>query len=165
MDDVLQTILDLMKNNINYVTVGTVKSFYKGKVNAEVIPRSNLRALMVYGTSTNVVAKSTCQDQYVYSITIKLVDHLTNYIKEAGVTETIKHQEAMYNLVEDRETTGVLKADTVLGILRANIRTDDFLFNNEINVDYSIVPPESGQFWRIECDVNFTATTDILLRP
>ena len=164
MDDVLQTILDLMKATINDNST-QIKTFYKGKVNPEVVPMDYLPALMVYGNSTSVSALSTCKDQYVYDITIKLVDNLKNYLSTSGVDETIKHQEAMYNLIEDRETTGVLKADTVIGILRANIRTDDFLFNNDIIADYSIVPSESGTFWRIECDVNITATTDILSRP
>ena len=165
MDDALQTILDLMKASINSVTAGTIKTFYKGKVNPDVVPQDYMRALMVYGNSTSVVALSTCKDQYKYDITIKLVDNLKNYLSTSGVTETIKHQEAMYNLVEKRETTGVLKADTVMGILRANIRTDEFLFNNDITADYTIVPSESGSFWRLECDINLTATTDILSRP
>jgi len=164
MNDVLQTILDLMKDNINENET-KINTFYKGKVNPEVVPKSNLKALMVYGNSTNVVALSTCKDQYVYDITIKVVDHLTSYMSEKGVDQTILHQEAMYKLAEERETTGVLKADTVVGILRANIRTDDFLFNNDISVDYTIVPSEAGSFWRIECDINLTATTDILSRP
>jgi len=164
MDDVLQTILDLMKASINDNET-KIKTFYKGKVNPEVVPKSYMRALMVYGNSTNVIALSTCKDQYTYDITVKLVDHLTSYMSENGVDETIKHQEAMYKLAEERETTSVLKADTVLGILRSNIRTNNFLFNNDINVDYTIVPSESGTFWRLECDINLTATTDILSRP
>ena len=164
MDDVLQTILDLMKATINDNST-QIKTFYKGKVNSEVVPMDYLPALMIYGNSTSVSALSTCKDQYVYDITIKLVDNLKNYMSTSGVDETIKHQEAMYNLVEDRETTGVLKADTVLGILRSNIRTAKWLNNNDIDIDYTIVPSEAGNFWRIECDINLIATTDILSRP
>jgi len=165
MDDALEDILTLIKATINTVDSDKIKTFYKGKVNAEVVPRSNMRALMVYGNSTSVVAKSTAKDQYQYDITIKIVDHLTAYLKETGVVETLESHEAFYNLVEERESDGSLKADTVLGILRANIRTDSFLYNNDILANYAIIPPESGQFWRLECDINLTATTDIVIRP
>jgi len=136
-------------------------TFYKGEV--AIVPQSYLPALMVFGNQTTVVAKSTAKDQYVYDITARAVIDLKLYLKESGTNDIISAQMAMYNFMEERNADGSLKSDTVLGVLRGNIRTDDFIFNNDVTITYSVI--QTGEFFYYKADCNFTATTDLLLRP
>lgn len=137
-----------------------IKSYYQGEV--VVVPQSYLPALMIFGNSTEVVAKSTAKDQYKYDITVRVVIDLKLYLKESGTGETLAAQQAIINLMEERNTDGTLKAATVLGCLRDNVRGTDYLFNNDINIEYKTI--QRGEFWYYQADCNLTATTDLLTR-
>lgn len=134
---------------------------YQGEV--LVVPKSYCPALMVYPISTEVVAKSTAKDQFVYTIGIRAIVDLKKYLTESGTGDTIKAMEAIVNLMEERESNGTLKAATVLGVLRANIRTAEFLFNNNIRINYSSV--REGEWFYLKAETTLTATTDLLTRP
>jgi hypothetical protein len=144
--------------------IGTtlIKSYYQGEVVTPAIPQSYLPALMVFGNSTEVVAKSTAKDQYRYNITIRVVIDLKLYLKEAGTGATISAQQAIINLMEERNTDGTLKDATVLGTLRNNVRGTDYLYNNDITIEYKTI--ERGEFFYYQADCNLTATTDLLTR-
>lgn len=157
----MNRILSELKTKLSTAMGSTlIKSYYQGEV--VVVPQSYLPALMVFGNSTEVVAKSTAKDQYRYDITIRVVIDLKLYLSEVGTGDTIKAQQAIINLMEERNTDGTLKSTTVLGTLRANIRGTDWLFNNDINIAYKTI--QRGEFFYYQADCNLTATTDLLTR-
>ena len=157
----MNRILSELKTKLS-TAIGSnlIKSYYQGEV--VVVPQSYLPALMIFGNSTEVVAKSTAKDQYKYDITIRVVIDLKAYLSEAGTGDTIKAQQAIINLMEERNTNGTLKTTTVLGTLRANIRGTDWLFNNDITIQYKTI--QRGEFFYYQADCNLTATTDLLTR-
>jgi len=156
----MNRVLSELKTKLSTAMTTSIKQYYQGEV--VVVPQSYLPALMVFGNSTEVVAKSTAKDQYKYNITIRVVIDLKLYLSEAGTGDTIKAQQAIINLMEERNTDGTLKANTVLGTLRDNVRGTDYLFNNDINIEYKTI--QRGEFWYYQSDCNLTATTDLLTR-
>lgn len=128
-----------------------------------IVPQSYLPALMVFPISTKVVAKSTAKDQYVYTIGIRAIVDIKKYVTENGTADKIKAMEAIVNLMEERNADGTLVAATVLGVLRANIRAEEFLFNNDIDIRYSAV--REGEWFYQKAEITLTATTDLLTRP
>lgn len=158
MNDVLAELLDLLQAGVG----ANITSYYQGEV--LLVPQSYLPALMIWGKSTEVIAKSTACDQSKYTIGIRVVVDLKKYVDVAGVTEIIKAQEALINIMEER-TDGVPDADTVLGVLRDvdNIRGIDYLFNNEITINYSTV--QRGEFFYAQAEMELNATTDLRPRP
>ncbi len=144
--------------------IGTtlIKTYYQGEVVTAAVPQSYLPALMVFGESTEVVAKSTAKDQYKYSIGIRVVIDLKKYLTEAGVTEVLKAQEAIINLMEERSSDGTTKAATVLGCLRDNVRGTNYLYNNDITIEYKTI--ERGEFFYYQAECRLSATTNLLTR-
>lgn len=159
MNRVLAELLTKLK-----AAIGTtlIKTYYQGEVVTPAVPQSYLPALMVFGESTEVVAKSTAKDQYKYTIIIRVVIDLKKYLKESGVSEILTAQEAIINLMEERNSDGTTKATTVLGCLRDNVRGTDYLFNNDITIDYKTI--ERGEFFYYQAECRFSAVTDLLLR-
>lgn len=157
----MNNVLDELKTKLK-AAIGTtkIKSYYQGEVVA--VPKSNLPALMIFGRGTTITAKSTAKDQYQYNITIRIVVDLNNYLSTAGVTEVLKAQEAIINLMEERETDGTLKSDTVLGCLRDNIQGTKYLYNNDIEIEYQTI--QRGDYFYYQADCNLPVTTDLLTR-
>jgi hypothetical protein len=157
MNEVLAKIIELLK-----AEMPQIKTFYEGEVVMGTVPRSHLPAVMVFGNSTNVIAKSTCTDQYTYNITIRLVSDLMKFVSEKGTGEIIKAQEYLIDTMEKRDSQGVLENDTILGVMRKNIGTNKYLFNNDIRITYQTI--QTGEFFYVKAEMNLTATTDILSR-
>jgi len=156
----MNRVLSEIKTLLSTAMTTSIKQYYQGEV--AVVPQSYLPALMIFGNGTEVVAKSTAKDQYRYNITIRVVIDLKLYLKESGTSDTIKAQQAIINLMEERNTDGTLKDATVLGTLRNNVRGTDYLFNNDITIEYQTI--QRGEFFYYQADCNLTATTDLLTR-
>lgn len=140
-----------------------IKKFFNGRV--KLVPSSYMPALMVYGARTNVIAKSTAKDQFRFTLVVRVVVNLASYFSEEGVDETIKSQEDLRNIMEERNADGSLKANTVLGILRDkdNVRGVNYLYNNDITIEYEI--DERGKFPVAVAELRMEATTNLTLRP
>jgi len=156
----MNLVLAELKSILSTAIGASIKAYYQGEV--AVVPQSYLPALMIFGRSTNVVAKSTAKDQYQYNITIRVVIDLKKYLSESGTGDTIKAQEALINLMEERNSDGTTKAATVLGALRDNVRGTQYIFNNDITIEYSTI--QQGEYFYYKADCNLTATTDLLTR-
>ena len=159
----MNRVLDEIKSLLSTAMTTRIKSYYKGEV--EPVPQSYLPALMIWGKSTTVVALSTAKDQYVYEIGIKVIIDLKTQLDEAGTGEIIKSQQEIINIMEERNTDGTLKSDTVLGTLRDtdNVKGTDYLFNNEIKIEYEKI--EGDEFPYIRAELTLEATTNLLTRP
>src|SRR3989344_3978454 len=148
----MNRVLSEIKTLLSTAMTTSIKQYYQGEV--AVVPQSYLPALMIFGNGTEVVAKSTAKDQYRYNITIRVVIDLKLYLKESGTSDTIKAQQAIINLMEERNTDGTLKDATVLGTLRNNVRGTDYLFNNDITIEYQTI--QRGEFFYYQADCNLT---------
>lgn len=155
----LREIKEMLEDNLQ----GVFKTFYLGEVTP--VPQSYCPALMVIPNTTQVVAQSTAKDQYVYNITIRIVVDVKKYFSEDGTGDTIKVSDAIVNLVEKRTQTGALDPSCVMYHLRntETIRGEYYLFNNNINVEYSRL--EQGEFPYVYADITLEATTDTITRP
>ena len=159
MNDVLDELKSLFSATINSVDSDRIKTFYIDEV---VVPaQSYLPVLMVIGNTTNIIAKSTSKDQFTYGITIRVVVDIKKLLKSAGTGTTINAQNELKKIMEERNSDQTLKADTVLGILRANIKGTDYLFNNDITTTYTSA--ENWPYVIAECEL--IATTNLISRP
>lgn len=154
-------ILDEIKTDLS-TAIGstTIKTYYTGEI--LLIPQSYLPALMVFGTETNIIPKSTAKDQTTHRITIRVVHSLVTKLDEAGTGTTLQAHEDLVKIMEERNSSMVPLSTTVLGTLRRNISGTDYLFNNEIQIVYKTL--QAGEFWYVSADCNLTATTNLVLR-
>jgi len=159
MNDVLDEIKILMQAGMNTTTT-KIKSFYQGEVMP--VPQSYLPAMMIFGNSTEIIAKTTAEDQFVYDITIRVITDIKKQLKTAGTGEVIKVQQDLINIMEERNANGTLKNDTVLGILRDHIRGTDYMFNNNLTINYNIVA--EGEWFYAKAEIRLEATTDLKAR-
>lgn len=159
MTEAVEEIKTLLSSNMESTDV---KTFYQGEIDFDLVPKSYLPAAMIFGTNTDHNAHGTAKDQSIYSITIRVVLDVKAYFSESGTGDTIKAQEALQDIMEERDANGVPLETTVLGILRRNIRGTNFLFSNRMNISYSKM--RTGEFFYVSADLTMTATTDLVSR-
>lgn len=160
MNDVLDELKALFETNL---TGRSIKKFYKGEI--ALVPQSYTPVFMIWGVSTEIIAKSTACDQFVYTIQIRIEDSLNHTLKSTGIADDdLEDQETLINTMEERETNGQLKSNTVMGILRtvSNISGTSYLFNNELTATYSRIL--KGEYWAVRAELTLTATTDLVER-
>lgn len=159
MNDVLAELLTLLETALST----RITSYYQGEV---VVPaKSTLPALMVIGNSTRIGKSSTASDQYIHSVTVKVVANVMSYVSEEGnATGVIAAQEDLIDIIEERESNTTLKSNTVLGCLRknANIRTGKFEYNNNFVVQYDTI--RTGQFFYVSASVTLDLISDLIQR-
>src|SRR3990167_2753058 len=134
MNLVLKEIRDLLQTNLTT----SFKRYYVGKIKTP--PESYLPILMVHGISTSQIAanSTTSKDHYKYKVEISIIENVYNYVTTNGVESdlVLKTQQAVRNKLEERETTGVPKATSILGVLRRNIPGTNYRFNHNIEISY-----------------------------
>jgi len=104
--------------------------------------KMDLPFLCIYGLNTQLQAPlTTCKDRYTFSIRIDIFSNVYNYVSTAGTEsdDVIKAQKSIYEKMEKRTTGQIPDADTVLGAIRrlTLLRGTNFLFSNDIVIDYS----------------------------
>ena len=160
----MNELLDEIKGYLSAALTTKFTTYYKGEV--IIVPKSYLPALMVWGNSTKVVARTTSQDQYSYGITIKAVVDINKYVNEAGTGTSVKAQEDLYKLMEERDpTTNQPIATCVLGVLRKveNISGVKYLYNNDIDIQYSTI--QTGEYFYCTATMTLNLVTDLINRP
>ena len=157
----MNDILEELKAALLAAIGNSLTTYYTGEV--VLVPKTYLPALMIFGNSTNLIAKSTAKDQTVHDITIRVVMDVADKFDETGTGLIVKAHQDLIDIMEEREAGGQPKAATVLGVLRANIKGTDYLFNNDITINYQTL--ERDEFFYVQAECNFTATTDLVTRP
>ena len=123
----------------------TFKGYYIGNVRTENLPKDYLPALLVWGTQTRLLSEqlTTARDKYAFDISIKVVVDALLQAKQSepkNATDSeiieLQAQKTLYNLVEERDTDMKPIATSILGLLRSNVQGVDYLFSNEIVVNY-----------------------------
>lgn len=131
-----------------------IKTFYHGEVNP--VPKTYCPALMVYPVTSSINAKTTSSDNEESFVRVRIVDILMNYLTEGGQKETIEHQYELADMMQGRDADGKYKADSVAGVLRkrANIRGENYIFNDNIEVSYSVI--QQGEFFYVKAEATFS---------
>jgi len=115
-----------------------VKKYYVGKVDN--LPLAYLPAICVYAEGTTLVSDelTTARDKYRFSVGIDVIMSGFEKVSTAGVEadSILDAQKALVDLIEEREANGTPKATTILGTLRRNIQGTNYLFNNDIAINY-----------------------------
>jgi len=159
--EILALLNDSTANGINQGTDGAViNTFYQGEV--KLVPKSYLPALMVWGTRTEQNAHGSAKDQARYFISIRVVIDVVSEFTEANSSAIIEAQYTLRDIMEKRNAAGLAGADSVVGILRRNIRGTSFLFTDNYVIDYAMIP--SGGFFYVAADMTIEATSDLILR-
>lgn len=134
MDETIKEIRDLLAANLTT----QFNKYYVGRVAFP--PKAYLPALMVYGLQTELDSErtTTSRDRYSYRIRVEILVNIYKYANVAGTEadDIMNVQEAVRQKMEKRTTNGIPDATTVLGVLRRNIAGTNYLFNNDITIDY-----------------------------
>lgn len=121
-------------------------SYYLGNIRTQNIPNDYMPALCVWGDRTTLITKdlSTARDKYSFNLNIKIVLNPLAYAqstepKNAGDSNVIEGQaqKKIRNLMEERDSDMKPIDASVLGALRNNVTGIDYLFHNEISIQYS----------------------------
>lgn len=136
------------------------KKYYVGKIRYPF--KMDLPCLSVYGISTNLESQlSTAKDKYTFEIKIDVFSPVYKYVATTGTetTDVLLAQKAVYELMEKR-TDGIPDANTVLGSLRrlAYLRGTNFLFTNNITIDYTEELIEGSAYYKGTMTLNATTT-------
>lgn len=115
------------------------KYYYVGKVHKPAIDYTPV--LMVYGNSTTLLTRATNKDTYTFNISIEIVTNAYNQIDAENDVENndfeLQAQKEIWEFMEKRDGNGIPIAESILGILRRNILGDNYLFNNNISIEYN----------------------------
>lgn len=155
-DPIIEKYIALIKASTN-----VFKSIYQGDPFR--IPKSNLPALIISKTQTQVKPLTSAEDEHTVGLTITVITDIRDERNEDDkVTPGIAQ---LYELIEGREqTTYALKANSILNILRTNI-TVDATYNLRTDlgsltrVDYGMtIGKRSPEGYSTEGQVDFIAT-------
>lgn len=158
MQPIINEILTILQ--AEPLLVAKVTTFYESIV--VLPPKEYLPAVMVDGINTKIVGLTTASDQYTYSMVIKVVLHRSTFYDEAGSNNKISAKAKLREIAEWRESDGRLKKGGILYELRNNVRGVQYLYNNDIDVNY---PPVEESSMYVTAELTFDVVTDLLLRP
>lgn len=157
IDPIIQKYIDLLKANN-----GEIKAFFQGEPTKVAV--SLLPCVFISKGQTNVGKITNVEDQHEIGLSVALV---TDIRKELSTNENDNHVvegvAKLYDMMEGRDATYVLKTTSILNILRTNqlvdvdnnLRTD---LTSITTVDYGETLQERNPAeWRIEARINLVA--------
>lgn len=135
MIDIIKKIIDTLDESIS---PKLKRPFYYG--DPAVIPASMLPTIAVELTSSGISNGPTGFDRHIDTITIKvIVDKRVDFNKPAG--EVVAHK-TLVDFVKGVDSSGNLKSDSVLGVLRKNISLDSEALDQLADIDFSVIKRE-----------------------
>lgn len=152
MDEILTQLRATLASEL---TRRGITSFFKGR--QELPAQSDLPMVMVYPIAMRQNHSGTVRDDVEYDIGIQVVVSLKQYLDmSAGQGTELDAQEALVKIVEERESDGDAKTNTLLYIINNNITiSDKVLFTDNIEVGYEPYL-EAGEFPHAKVTVTFT---------
>jgi len=142
-------ILDEIKSALETAMSATaIKKYYTGKVHNP--PLNYFPVLMVYGNTTTLLEKSTARDRYRHEVVIELMTNVFAKVSSSGVEDdkVLDAQKQIMDLMEEVDASYTPKAATILGTLRRNITGTDYLFNDDIVIQYEQENVEGTVYYR-----------------
>lgn len=161
----MQEILVELQGLLSAALTTQFKKYYVGYIKRP--PQAYLPILFIYPISTELVSDklSTSKDRYSYTIGIGIIMNQYKYANVTAADETdkiVKIQQAAWLAMEDR-TSGVPIAASILGVIRRNIRGTNFLFSQNVKIDYDeMIVGESAYY---KATMTLTFVTDLSTRP
>lgn len=133
----MNNILDQLRTTFSSsLTSRGITTFFKGRQKIEL--QSDLPLLSVYPISTHQRHTGTVRDSTEYEIGIEIAVNLKNYFNSnTGQGTQLETLDALIDIVEERETDGDLKTNTIMGIINANITVNGkVLYTDDMQVNY-----------------------------
>lgn len=141
MNQLLEEIRDLLEASMASTDI---TKYYVGKVDLNRAAKAYLPFLCVYPAENNSEVLVSDQlglqrDKWQYNIVIDVYVNMFDKLSSAGVEadHILDAQKAVRTLVGDRDANEVLKATSVMGVLRRNIKGTNYLFNNDLVASYN----------------------------
>lgn len=153
INDVLVEIRALLAAGMGSRCVG----YYAGNIG---IPgNSQMPVCIVRRVATQLEARrSSTADYYRYSISVLVVTNLVKSLSTTALSSgLVPSENTLANIIEERDTDGAPKTDTVLGLLtrQANIRGTYYIYLSNIRVNYE--PDLNGRDLYVAAEVTFDA--------
>jgi hypothetical protein len=129
-----------------------IVQIYKG--DPVLIPNVNMPAITINPQTTRTVPVDSCHDQKIQQISIILILDARKFFN------TSQNETGLFvlsSVMEEEDTNGRLKGDTILGALRENLYPDrNFVLKIEDeNISYGFA--SDREFPTIEAELTFTA--------
>jgi hypothetical protein len=148
MFETLIKIRELLKNKFQ----GKVKTFIIG--NPMLVPESSLPCLSIHPVSTETTIADTGRDLSTHTIEVRLIINAS--LEVQGKRDQLVGIQLLTETIEERETSGKLKSDTILNILRENLTLgDNWLIGNVSSVQY-VFEQRGEQFFTKEAVITLT---------
>lgn len=114
----------------------TFKKYFIGRI--AVPAQDYLPMLCIIPIKTVQKRSGTLRDDAVYTISIEVITTLKKYLDSTnGEGSKLDTLEALVAFVEDRDSSGVLEASTVMGILTDNLSIGNkVLYTDNMTIDY-----------------------------
>lgn len=153
----MNEILDQLRTTLASALTGRgIVTFFKGK---QAIPaQDNLPMIMIYPVATRQKHTGTVRDDAEYDIAIEVVVSLKQYFDNTnGQGNQLDALEALVDIVEERESDGDAKTNTLTYIINNNITVSGkVLFTDNIQAEYDPYF-NAGEFPAASVKVTFTA--------
>lgn len=158
----IDPIIKKYKDLIEAANPGLFKGFYQGDPLR--IPKSNLPALIISKTRTNLSPMSNAEDAHEIVMTMNIITDMRDEINDDQ--SVVPGVAQLYDIIEGRDAQYKLKASSILNILRSNIVVDASL-NLRTNLasittaDYGLTIGKRGssaETYATEGSIEFIAT-------
>jgi len=137
------------------LTFEKFKHYYIGDINDN-IPINYLPALCIYGNSTVIQQKSTTTDRWLFDVTIEA---FTNSFANVSINELtddiLVAQKELQDIFEERNANHSPKNTTVLGIIRKYIQGNNYLYNDDIVINYDRHLVNGKVFYKAKMQLKF----------
>lgn len=133
MNQILDELLTLFQAQL---TGRGITTFFKGK--QQIPAQSDLPMLCIYGTETRQTRSGTVRDDAEYDITLELYVSIKQYFDNtAGQGTQIDAYDALLDIVEERESDGDAKTNTIVYVLNNNLTVaGKVLYTKDIRAEY-----------------------------
>lgn len=155
MDNIYRVIRAIFQDNVQKVR--GIKAIYYG--DPGLIPKDLLPAITIYPITATLQSRgigSQGVDYVSHDIGISLVYDLRNEFNKKP--EDVKVVQTMMETIFERDTSGNIKSDTIIGSLRTytnmNIQ-DEVQFTDNYNITFGV--NETREFPTAEAAITFTA--------
>ena len=159
MNEVILELRSLLQTSMG----SRCTAYYAGNV---ALPMKNeLPCVIVREHRTSVDRSSTAKDRYRFKVSVLVVTDIVTSFNEAGLTNRIvESRQKLRKIMEEGDTDGAPKADTVLGCLmkQANLRGVSFIYNQTPEVNYDVESP--GEFFYVAAEVTLDLLSDSVSR-
>jgi hypothetical protein len=153
MDEILNQLRTTFSTDL---TGRGITTFFKGK--QEIPAQGDMPILMVYPLVTRQEHTGTVRDSVEYDVGVEITVSLKQYFDSVnGQGTQLDALSALTMMIEERETDGDLKTNTVMGIINANLKINGrVLYTDNMEIVYEPYF-DAAEFPAARATVTFTA--------